>query len=185
MTYESPREPRRIVEKAESPCGSPQNCQTLVFTSESDRGTVVSARSASWREHIVRNAVETFQDLFEKTLRDMYYAEKAILKACQRWRRRRLQGNSLPHSRRTRSRRSNRSCEELIVSQSGSRRYRARPMVGEHPPQMSLPDEDLKPEWRAAYVAYSKERQAEQLDHPSWLAARFAVEESGDAASLF
>jgi ferritin-like metal-binding protein YciE len=50
-----------------------------VCTSESNRGTVVSGAvtiMSNWR-----NAVETFQDLFEKTLRDMYYAEKAILKA--------------------------------------------------------------------------------------------------------
>ena len=45
-------------------------------------------------------------------------------------------------------------------------------MVGEHP---TLPGEDMKPAWRTACVAYRQVRQAGELDHPAWLAARTAV----------
>ena len=50
-------------------------------------------------------------------------------------------------------------------------------MVGEHPTQTSLPGDDLKPAWRVACVAYRKVRQAGELDHPAWLAARAAIQE--------
>jgi hypothetical protein len=49
-------------------------------------------------------------------------------------------------------------------------------MVGEHPTQTTLPGDDLKPAWRAACVAYRRVRQAGQLDHPAWLAARAAIQ---------
>lgn len=50
-------------------------------------------------------------------------------------------------------------------------------MVGEHPSQANLPGDDMKPAWRAACLAYRAVRQAGQLDHPAWLAARAAVRE--------
>jgi hypothetical protein len=40
-------------------------------------------------------------------------------------------------------------------------------MVGEHPTQTTLPDDDLKPAWRAACIAYPEVRRTGQLDQPT------------------
>jgi hypothetical protein len=41
----------------------------------------------------------------------------------------------------------------------------------------SLAGDDRKAAWRVACVAYGKLRQAGELDHPAWLAARAAIQE--------
>ena len=48
---------------------------------------------------------------------------------------------------------------------------------GEHPSQVALPVQYLKPAWRAACNAYRRVRQSGQLDGPAWLAARAAIRE--------
>ena len=58
-----------------------------------------------------------------------------------------------------------------------SRPCEVRSMVGEHPNQATRPNEDLKPAWRDACVAYRKVRQSGELDQPARLAARAAIQQ--------
>lgn len=50
-------------------------------------------------------------------------------------------------------------------------------MVGEHPSQAAAPQEDIKPAWRAACVAYRDVRRQGELHFPAWRKARAAVQE--------